>query len=59
VTIPSVDRLIAEIEEARRERCGNMTLQDLAKEDPRALLASEEEAPPPLTVAARRDQSAT
>jgi membrane protein len=59
VTIPSVDRLIAEIEEARRERCGDMTLQDLAKEEPRALLAAEEEAPPPLTLAARRDHGAT
>jgi hypothetical protein len=55
VTIPSVDNLIAEIEEARRDRCGALTLQDLAKECPRALLPAEEEPPPPLTLEARRD----
>jgi membrane protein len=55
VTIPSVDQLIAAIEEARRDRCGDLTLQDLAKECPRALLPAEEEPPPPLTLAARRD----
>jgi len=55
VAIPSVDHLIEAIEEARRERCGELTLQDLAKEDPRALRAEEEEAPPPLTLATRRD----
>ena len=55
VTIPSVDELIAAIEEARRDRCGDLTLQDLAKECPRALLPAEEEPPPPLTLAARRD----
>jgi membrane protein len=55
ITIPSVDHLIEAIEEARRDRCGELTLLELAKEGPRALLAEEEEAPPPLTLAARRD----
>ena len=55
VTIPSVDQLMARIEEARRVHCGELTLQELAKGDPRALLAAEEEAPPPLTLAQRRD----
>jgi membrane protein len=56
VTIPSVDRLIAAIEEARRDRCGNLTLRDLAQEEPRSAAGLEEEAPPPiLTLAARRD----
>jgi hypothetical protein len=55
VTIPSVDHLIAQIEAARRDRCGDLTLQDLAKDCPRELLAEEEEPPPPLTLAARRD----
>ncbi len=45
IAIPSVDRLIASIEEARRARCGNMTLRDLLEESPR----------PALTLAARRD----
>jgi membrane protein len=45
VTIPSMDRLLAAIEEARRNRCGNLTLRDLAEEAPR----------PALTLAARRD----
>jgi hypothetical protein len=40
-----VDRLIAAIEEARRQRCGNLTLRDLIEETPR----------PALTLAARRD----
>jgi membrane protein len=55
VTIPSVDQLIARMEEARRAHCSELTLQELAKEDPRALLAAEEEAAPSLTLAARRD----
>jgi membrane protein len=55
VTIPSVDQLMARIEEARRAHCGELTLQELAKEDPRALLAAEEEAAPSLTLAAPRD----
>lgn len=45
IAIPSVDRLIAAIEEARRARCGNLTLRDLVEEAPR----------PALTLAARRD----
>ena len=45
IAIPSVDRLIAAIEEARRQRCGNLTLRDLIEETPR----------PALTLAARRD----
>jgi membrane protein len=45
IAIPSVDRLITAIEEARRARCGSMTLRDLLEESPR----------PALTLAARRD----
>jgi membrane protein len=40
MTIPSVDRLIAEIEEARRDRCGKLTLRDLAAEEPRSEMTS-------------------
>lgn len=39
LTIPSVDRLIDVIEEARRNRCGNLTLRDLVEEAPRPVLA--------------------
>ncbi|MGH8324685.1 MAG: YihY/virulence factor BrkB family protein, partial [Steroidobacteraceae bacterium] len=35
VMIPSVNRLIAAIEEARRNRCGNLTLRDLVEAAPR------------------------
>ena len=45
VTLPSVDRLLATIDEARRNRCGNLTLRDLVQEAPR----------PALTLASRRD----
>jgi hypothetical protein len=45
VTLPSVDRLVAMIDDARRNRCGNVTLRDLVQEAPR----------PALTLAARRD----
>jgi hypothetical protein len=46
MSIPSVDRLIASLEEARKARCGNLTLQNLAEDGaPRAA----------LTLAARRD----
>ena len=45
VTMPSVDRLLASIDEARRKACGNLTLRDLVQEAPR----------PSLTLAARRD----
>jgi membrane protein len=43
--LPSVDRLLAAIEEARRNRCANLTLRDLVQEAPR----------PALTLASRRD----
>jgi len=45
VSIPSVDRLIAALEEARKARCGGLTLLNLAEEAPR----------PVLTLATRRD----
>ncbi|MDB6041755.1 MAG: hypothetical protein JWM63_306 [Gammaproteobacteria bacterium] len=45
VTIPPVDRLLAAIDEARRSRCGDLTLRDLVEEAPR----------PALTLASRRD----
>jgi len=38
VIIPSVDRLIAAIDEARRSRCGDLTLRDLVEEPPRRML---------------------
>lgn len=46
VTIPSVDRLLTAIDEARRSRCGNLTLSELIDETPR----------PALTLAARTTQ---
>ena len=46
MTIPSVDRLIESLEEARKARCGNLTLRNLA-EDGASRAA--------LTLAARRD----
>jgi membrane protein len=56
VTIPSVDRVIAAIEDARRDRCGNLTLSDLANEEPRTdEHPAEEEPRPSLTLAAPRD----
>jgi len=39
VFIPPVDRLIAMIDEARRSRCGEMTLRDLVEEPPLTLAA--------------------
>jgi membrane protein len=45
VTIPPVDRLLAAIDEARRSRCGELTLRDLVEEAPR----------PALTLASRRE----
>lgn len=39
VFIPPVDRLIATIDEARRSRCGEMTLRDLVEEPPLTLAA--------------------
>ena len=38
VPIPAVDRLLAQIEEARRHRCGEVTLRDLVDEAPRPQL---------------------
>jgi hypothetical protein len=38
VSIPPVDRLIATIDEARRTRCGDLTLRDLVEEPPRPTL---------------------
>jgi membrane protein len=38
VFIPPVDRLIATIDEARRGRCGELTLRDLVEEPPRPTL---------------------
>src|SRR5882757_1932498 len=38
VTIPPVDRLLAMIDEARRDRCGNLTLRDMVEEAPRPAL---------------------
>ena len=56
VTIPSVDRVIAAIEEARRNTCGKLTLSDLAREEPRTEeRAAEEEPRPSLTLTAPRD----
>jgi DNA-binding IscR family transcriptional regulator len=56
VTIPSVDRVIAAIEEARRDRCGKLTLSDLAKEEPHTDERPVEDEPrPSLTLAAPRD----
>jgi hypothetical protein len=39
VPMPPVDRLLASIEEARRNRCGDLTLRDLVDEAPRLSLA--------------------
>ena len=36
--IPSVDRLLGAIDEARRHRCGELTLRDLVQEPPRPAL---------------------
>jgi hypothetical protein len=56
VTIPSVDHLIVAIEEARRQRCGELTLGDLAKEEPSApAVPAQEEPRPSLTLAKSRD----
>jgi hypothetical protein len=45
--IPSVDRLLASVDEARRNRCGDLTLRDLVDEPPR----------PALTLAGGKDLS--
>jgi hypothetical protein len=39
VPIPPVDRLLATLEDARRNRCGDLTLRDLVDEVPRPTLA--------------------
>src|SRR6516225_5498641 len=41
VPVPPVDRLLASVEEARRSRCGELTLRDLIDEVPRAALITE------------------
>src|SRR5215469_8675103 len=38
VPVPPVDRLLASVEEARRSRCGELTLRDLIDEVPRTAL---------------------
>lgn len=38
MSVPSVDKLLASLEEARRSRCGNLTLRDLVEEAPRPAL---------------------
>jgi membrane protein len=38
IHIPGVDRLLAQIDEARRQRCGDLTLRDLVDEAPRPAL---------------------
>jgi len=40
VPVPPVDRLLASVEEARRSRCGELTLRDLIDEVPRTVLIS-------------------
>ena len=40
VPVPPVDRLLASVEEARRSRCGELTLRDLIDEVPRPALIS-------------------
>ena len=39
VQIPAVDRLLASVDEARRNRCGDLTLRDLVEEAPRPALS--------------------
>jgi hypothetical protein len=38
--VPPVDRVLAGVEEARRSRCGELTLRDLVDEVPLAALIS-------------------
>jgi membrane protein len=38
VLLPALDNLLAAIDEARRQRCGNLTLRDLVQEAPRPAL---------------------
>ena len=40
LAVPPVDRLLASVEEARRNRCGDLTLRDLVDEVPRPALLS-------------------
>ncbi len=39
VPVPAVDRLLAQLEDARRHRCGELTLRDLVDEVPRPQLS--------------------
>src|SRR5215472_16403803 len=41
VPVPPVDRVLASVEEARRSRCGELTLRDLIDEVPRPALITE------------------
>jgi len=41
IPIPAVDRLTANLDEQRRDRCGDLTLRDLLEESPRSLDADE------------------
>jgi membrane protein len=40
-SVPAVDRLTANLDEQRRDRCGDLTLRDLLEESPRSLAADE------------------
>ena len=40
LAVPPVDRVLASVEEARRNRCGDLTLRDLVDEVPRPSLLS-------------------
>jgi membrane protein len=56
LTIPSVDHLVAAIEEATHQRCGDLTLRDLAKDEPCVAADPEVEEPrPAFRLATRRD----
>ena len=46
VPVPPVDRLLASVEEARRSRCGELTLRDLIDEVPRTALISPRQSSP-------------
>jgi membrane protein len=41
IPVPAVDRLTANLDEQRRDRCGDLTLRDLLEESPRSLDADE------------------
>jgi membrane protein len=46
VPVPPVDRLLASVEDARRSRCGELTLRDLIDEVPRTALISPRQSSP-------------